>query len=257
MVMSSLKTALAENRLTIGSWIQIGHPAVAETLATLGFEWLVVDLEHADIGIKGFADVIRGLHGRGPLPLARVRENDTLAIRQVLDAGAKGVIVPLVNSAEEAARAVEAAKYPPEGVRGFAFCRANEWGINFDAYCSAANNAIAVIVMIESKQAVDNIEDILAVEGVDGVFIGPYDMSGSYGVTGQTDHPLVLEACHKVVRACQTQGKAAGLHVVNATEDAISQALKDGFTFLAIGMDTVFLKQAAERARNCALKGNL
>ena len=252
-----LRNALAEKRLSIGSWIQIGHPAVAEILSTIGFEWIAVDCEHTDIDIKGYADVIRGMHGRPPVPLARVRENDVMAIRQVLDAGAKGVIVPLVNTAEQAEQAVRAAKYPPEGIRGFAFCRANDWGINFSSYCNEANREVAVIVMIETKQAVDNVDAILAVEGVDGVFIGPYDMSGSYGVTGQTSHPLVLEACRRVVDACQRHGKAAGIHVVNPTEEAVTGAIKDGFTFLALGMDTVFLEQAAERALSQVLKGKI
>ena len=174
-----VRQALRAGRVTIGTWIQIGHPTVAEVLANAGFDWIAADCEHTELGLAEFAAVARGLHGRGSVPLVRVRENDTLAIRQMLDLGALGVIVPLVNTPADAARAVRAAKYPPDGVRGFAFHRGNNWGVDFADYAANANDQIAVVVMIESKEAVENIDAILAVEGVDGVFIGPYEISGS------------------------------------------------------------------------------
>lgn len=243
-----VKKALLEGKVTLGTWMQIGHPAIAEVFANAGFDWIAADCEHTDIGIEVFANIARGMYGRGSVPMVRVRENDTLAIRQVLDAGAQGVIVPLVNSAEEASRAVAAAKYPPEGVRGFAFCRVNNWGVDFNEYAATANRDVAVVVMIESKQAVENIEEILQVEGVDGVFIGPYDMSGSYGIVGQTSHEIIKNACGRVVEACNKYKKAAGLHVVIPTEEAIAKAVKDGFTFIALGIDGVFIDKAARKA---------
>jgi len=245
ITVNPVKKALLERKLTFGSWIQIGHPAVAEVLSRSGFEWLAVDMEHTDIDIKSFCDTIRGMQGRGVIPLARVRENDFLAIRQVLDAGAQGVIVPLVNSAEEAENAVKAVKYPPIGKRGFAFCRANEWGIDFDEYARRANQDVAVIVMIESRLAVENINEILAVEGVDGVLIGPYDMSGSYGLTGQVSHPDIMKACRTVSAACKKHGKAAGIHIVKPDGKNIKEAIADGFIFIALGMDTIFLGQTS------------
>lgn len=248
MVKNPVRKALIERKLTIGTWIQIGHPAVAEILANAGFDWIAADCEHTDIDIKGFAEVARGMHGRGAAPMVRVRENDTLAIRQVLDLGAQGVIVPLVNSAEEAKKAVQAAKYPPEGIRGFCFSRMNNWGVDFDDYARQANEDIAVVVMIESKQAVENIDEILEVEGLDGVFIGPYDMSGSYGVVGQTSHPILLEAYNTVVKACEKHNKSAGLHIVKPTSVSIKKALKEGFTFIALGVDVVFLNNGARTA---------
>jgi 2-keto-3-deoxy-L-rhamnonate aldolase RhmA len=250
MVKNPVRKALIERKLTIGTWIQIGHPAVAEILANAGFDWIAADCEHTDIDIKGFAEVARGMHGRGAAPMVRVRENDTLAIRQVLDLGAQGVIVPLVNSAEEAKKAVQAAKYPPEGIRGFCFSRMNNWGVDFDDYARQANEDIAVVVMIESKQAVENIDEILEVEGLDGVFIGPYDMSGSYGVVGQTSHPILLEAYNTVVKACEKHNKSAGLHIVKPTSKAVNKAIEDGFTFIALGADIVFFDQGARTAIN-------
>jgi len=183
-----------------------------------------------------------------PITAARVRENDTLAIRQVLDMGAECVIVPLVNSREDAVRAVQAAKYPPEGVRGFGYARMNDWGRDFASYAARANRDIAVIVMIESKEAVENIDGILSADGVDGVFIGPYDMSGSYGITGQTDSPIILDACDRVAKACLRHGKAADQHIVIPTAENIAAARAQGFSLLALGTDTVFLRAGADSA---------
>jgi 2-keto-3-deoxy-L-rhamnonate aldolase RhmA len=121
----------------------------------------------------------------------------------------------------------------------------NEWGVEFTRYAAEANDDIAVVVMIESREAVEAIDEIVAVEGVDGVFIGPYDMSGSYGMPGRTSDPVIRNACTTVVDACVRAGKSAGLHVVLPEPDAISRALDDGFTFLAVGVDTIFLDRAA------------
>jgi len=243
-----LREALRARRLTVGSWIQVAHPAVAEILANAGFDWIALDCEHTEAGISEFASLARAMHGRRAAPLARVRENDTLAIRQVLDLGAQGVIVPLVNSAQEARQAVAAAKYPPAGVRGFCFSRMNDWGVDFEAYARHANDTTAIVAMIESKEAVADIEAILAVDGLDAVLIGPYDLSGSYGVPGDTSHPLVLEARVRVLTACDAAGKAAGMHVVMPEADAVSEAIAEGFTFLALGVDIVFLNQGARAA---------
>jgi len=250
-----VKRALAERKVSLGAWIQIGHPAVAEMFAEAGFDWIAVDCEHSDMSLADFSNIARGMNGTKAVPFARVRENDTLAIRQILDAGAGGVIVPLVNTAEEAQKAVAAAKYPPEGIRGFAYCRANNWGTGFDEYAKNANRETVVIIMIESKQAVGNIDGILEVSGVDGVFIGPYDMSGSYGVVGQTGHESVRNAYATVLDACARHGKAAGIHIVDPAKEAIEKAISDGFTFIALGMDTVFITGASREALEVARTG--
>ncbi len=242
-----VKQALLNRELTLGGWVQIGHPAVAEIYGREGFNWVCLDCEHGDTD-GAMASVFRAVSKYPSIPFARVEENNVLKIRRALDLGAQGIIVPLVNTAEEAKQAVSAAKYPPEGIRGFAFCRANEWGIDFDEKVVEANEEIAVVAMIESRNAVENIEEILAVKGIDGVFIGPYDMSGSYGITGQTGHPVILEASRKVSEACKKYGKAAGMHIVKPTEENIENARQNGFTFLALGMDTVFLAEGTRKA---------
>lgn len=240
-------TSEIKTNISCGTWVQSGSSTVSEIMAYAGFDWICVDLEHADIDWNTFANVVRAVKRHGAVPMARVSENDTLAIRKSLDCGAMGVIIPMVNNANEAKKAVKAAKYPPEGIRGFAFCQANEWGREFDEYVKTANNSIIVIAMVETREAVDNIGEILEVEGIDGVFIGPYDLSGSFGIPGQTDHPIVTEAKDKVLAACKKHEKLAGQHIVLPNEGNIAQAVKQGYKFLALGMDTVFI---AEGARN-------
>ncbi len=254
MINNPVKDSLLQKRITLGTWIQIGHPIIAEIFAKAGFDWIAVDCEHTDIDVKIFGDLVRGMSGNNVIPFARVKENSVMAIRQVLDMGALGVIVPLVNNKEDALKAVKAAKFPPEGIRGFAFFKANDWGMNFDDYAFYANKNIAVIVMAESKEAVENIDEILEVDGVDGVFIGPYDMSGSYNVTGNVVHPLVLEAYNKITNACKVHNKSAGIHIVKPIEDSVKAAVSNGFNFIALGMDTVFLTEYTKTIVNNALK---
>ncbi len=245
-----VKKALMTRRLTIGSWIQIGHPGNAEIMAKAGFAWLAVDSEHGEVETGDFGNLFRSITNFGTIPMVRVRENDTLEIRRALDLGAMGVIVPMINTAEDARKAVASAKYPPQGVRGFAFHRGNNWGINFNDYVKVANENIAVIVMIESKDAVANIDAILSVDGVDGVFIGPYDMSGSYSIPGQTDSEIVKNACKQVAKACIRAEKSAGIHIVLPTTEAVKKAVDDGFTLLGLGTDTVFLADGAAKWMN-------
>lgn len=242
----TLRERLHAGEPVLGGWLQIAHPTAAEAMRESGLDFLCVDAEHGDGDLSTITNTLRGM---GDVPgFVRVRENDTLAIRQALDCGAQGILVPLVETAEGARHAVRAAKYPPEGVRGFAFVRANGWGSRFDAYAQAANRETAVIVMIESALAIENIDAILSVEGLDGVLIGPYDLAGSYGVIGQTDHPLVHGARREMLAACKRHGKAAGFHLVSPTPQAIAALIAEGFTLLALGMDTVFIADGARRA---------
>jgi 2-keto-3-deoxy-L-rhamnonate aldolase RhmA len=246
MAHGAFRRKLLERQVTIGTWLQINNPTSAEVLANAGYDWIAIDIEHTDIDIVSLTALLRGMYGRGAAPIARVTTNDVLEIRRALDVGAAGVLVPFVNTAEDARRAVAAAKYPPQGVRGFSFSRANDWGVNFAIEARTANEDTVVMAMIESAEGVENIEAILAVEGLDAAFIGPYDLSGSYGIPGQTQEPVVQEACRRVVRACEAAGKSVGLLVVRPTPEAVRQVIGDGFTLLCLGIDTVFLDQGAQ-----------
>lgn len=246
--MNPIKSTISAGRASIGTWIQLGHPGIAEVLSGIGFDWIAADMEHSDITMNQFAHLCRGMYGRGPVPLARVKENDDLSIRQVLDLGARGVIVPLVNNADEATNAVAAAKYPPVGVRGFAFTRSNDYGAGFDSYVREANDDVLVIAMVETREAVENVESILDVDGLDGIFLGPYDLSGSYGIPGKVDDPILKTAFRRCVEACASKGKSAGIHIVSPQDSAIEEAIRSGFTFIALGIDHRFMHVGAREA---------
>lgn len=246
------RPALRERRATLGAWVQIGHPAVAEILADAGFDWVCVDLEHGAIGIESMTDIFRTLAAFECAPVARVPANGPVWIHRCLDAGAQGLIVPMVNSAAEAEAAVREAKYPPRGRRGYGYARANGYGARFDAHARAANEDIAVIVQIEHRAAIENLEAILDVDGVDGTFIGPYDLSGSFGVPGRLHHPAVRKALARYRAVCRRHGKAMGLHVVRPNERNVPQAIQDGYALIALGLDTVFLGERARAALHAA-----
>ena len=249
----SFRQRLLQREYVIGTWLQINNATAAEVLANSGHEWIAIDIEHTDIDITSLTELLRGMYGRGVAPVARVATNDKMDIRRALDAGAAGVLVPFVNTAEQAMQAVAAAKYPPMGIRGFSFSRANDWGVSLQEDAQSANDETAVIVMIESRQGVENINEIVAVDGVDAVFIGPYDLSGSYGIPGQTQDPVVQDACRRVVQACEDAHKSVGLLVVRPTPENVRQVIDDGFTLLCLCLDTVFVDQGARAAMAMAM----
>lgn len=249
---NTLRQALLRREVSLGGWVQIGHPAVAEVFARAGFDWLCVDLEHGAIDLESAANLFRALGGSDCVPVARLPVNDPTWIHRVLDAGARGLIIPMVKTAAEAEAAVREAKYPPRGVRGYGYARANHHGADFAAYIASANEEIAMIMQIEHKDAVANLDAILDVEGVDGVFIGPLDLSGSMGITGQIDHPQMVAALAQYRARCAAHGKAAGMHLVRPDDTNIRRALEDGYTLIALGLDNVFLQDGARQALRAA-----
>jgi len=249
---NKLRRALLERQVTLGSWIQIGHPAGAEVLARAGFDWACVDLEHGAIDLETTADIFRALDRFDCVPVARLPLNDPIWIHRTLDAGARGLIIPMVKTAAEAEAAVREAKYPPRGVRGFGYSRANLYGADFESYIASANDEIAMVMQIEHKDAIANLDAILRVEGVDGVFIGPLDLSGSMGITGQLDHPQMVAALEKYRAACRAHKKSAGLHIIRPNEVNVRRALDEGYTMLALGLDNVFMEQSARASLKAA-----
>lgn len=247
-----LRRALLERQVTLGSWIQIGHPACAEVLARAGFDWVCVDLEHGAIDLETTADIFRALGGFDCVAVARLPLNDPIWIHRTLDAGARGLIIPMVKTAAEAEAAVREAKYPPRGSRGFGYSRANLHGADFETYIASANDEIAMVMQIEHKDAIGNLDAILRVNGVDGVFIGPLDLSGSMGITGKLDHPQMVQALETYRAACRAHKKSAGLHIVRPDEAGIRRALEEGYTMLALGLDNVFMEQSARASLKAA-----
>jgi len=257
MLDKKLKTRLRKRMFTCGSWLQIGSPVTAEIMANAGFDWLVVDLEHSVIELAQMQMAFQVLASRGVTALARLSANDPIQAKRVMDAGAAGVVVPNVNCADDARLAVAAVKYPPLGSRGVGLARAQKYGADFQGYFKTANGSTIVIAQIEHRLAVENIEAILKVEGIDAFIIGPYDISASYGVAGQFDHTLVKKAISRVKSAVIKHKKSLGMHVVYPDLPRLKRAGREGFNFLVYGVDTVILQYyshiLAQQARN--LKG--
>lgn len=241
----TLKEKIKGGKLTLGSWITIGNSAVAEILAKAGFDWLAIDMEHTAINVDQCADLIRVIDLCGVAPFVRVGANDSLLIKQAMDAGAHGVIVPMVNSKEEAECAVESVKYPPVGKRGVGLARAQGYGTTFNEYKDWAANESIVIVQIEHIDAVNNLEEIFSVEGVDAFIVGPYDLSGSLGVPGDFEDKKVEEALDKIVDISKNMNMSSGYHVVSTDYNLVKEKIKQGYSFIAYGVDFLFLGESA------------
>jgi 2-keto-3-deoxy-L-rhamnonate aldolase RhmA len=239
-----LKEHLIRKELTLGSWITLAHPAIAEIMAKAGFDWLAVDLEHSVITIREAEELIRVIELCGAAPLVRLSNNDPIQIKRVMDAGAHGVIVPMVNSAAEAARAVAAVRYPPQGKRGVGLARAQGYGNAFEAYMDWLIHEAVVIVQIEHIEAVENLAAILSVDGVDGFIVGPYDLSGSLGVPGNFEHPLMQKAMATIRSVGGASGKAPGIHIVEPDVKQLHQRTEEGYRFIAYSVDIRMLDVA-------------
>jgi 2-keto-3-deoxy-L-rhamnonate aldolase RhmA len=245
---NKFRRALLDRTATFGAWMQMAHPAPAEIFGRLGYDWICVDLEHGATDLEAMTNIFRTIDAYDATPVARLPYADTIWIKRTLDAGARGIIVPMVNSADIARHAIREAKYPPAGERGFGYSRANLHGIDFNEYIRAANDEIAVVMQIEHRNGIDEIDAILEVPCVDGAFIGPLDLSGSYGKTGQLDCPEMVDALARFRASCNRHGKAAGMHLVHPNPDNIAAALKDGYTMVALGVDNALLATAAKQA---------
>ena len=235
--MESLKSKLAQSQFTLGSWITLAHPAIAEIMSRAGFDWLVIDLEHSVVTIREAEELIRVISLSGSCPLVRLSINDPVQIKRVMDAGAHGVIVPMVNSAEDAKRAVEAVRYPPEGRRGVGLARAQGYGSAFERYRKWLDQESIVIVQVEHIEAVNKLKEILAVDNIDGFIVGPYDLSSSLGVPGQFNHPAMKEAMDRILSTSLASGKVAGIHVVEPDLAALQKRVDQGYSFVAYSLD--------------------
>jgi 2-keto-3-deoxy-L-rhamnonate aldolase RhmA len=241
----SLKTKLKNNSLTIGSWLTIGHTSIIEIMATAGFDWLTIDMEHSAITLDKAQELILAIQSKDMDALVRVGKNDELIIKQVMDAGADGVIVPMVCSKDDAERAVASVKYPPFGKRGVGLARAQNYGIGFNEYKEWLNNDSIVIAQIEHKKAVENIEEIISVDGIDGIIIGPYDMSASYGFTGELDNEILLNAILTVEKACKAADFALGYHIIKSNHIEVQEKIDLGYSFIGFSLDFFFLGDKA------------
>ncbi|MCC6352829.1 MAG: 2,4-dihydroxyhept-2-ene-1,7-dioic acid aldolase [Verrucomicrobiae bacterium] len=246
--MSGVVEAMRAGRPVFGGWTLTGHPAVAEIIAASGFDFLTVDLEHTDIALGDLHRCALAAKGEDCEVLARLPSCDAVMAKRALDLGAAGIIVPSVNSPEEAARSVAMALFPPEGVRGASLCRATGYGTRFGEYYGDHNRRAAVVVMLEHKDAARDAEAILATPGIAAALVGPYDLSASMGLAGQLDHPEVVAAQGAILGACRRRGVPAGIHVVSGDPAEIRRRVEEGYLFIACGIDTLFLREGCRRA---------
>jgi len=243
-------------KLTIGSWITIGNAEIAEIMSQAGFDWLTIDMEHSSITIEKAQELIRIISLSGVLPLVRVGVNDHTLIKRVMDAGAHGVIVPMVNSKLDAEKAVGAVKYPPKGYRGVGLARAQKYGFGFEEYKKWNELHSLVIVQVEHIQSVQNLEAILNVDGVDGFIVGPYDLSASLGFPGEFGHPLVIDALERINRVAANYNTLRGFHVVPPDNNLFQEKIDAGFNFLAYSLDSIILGSSCRNMLQ-AVKGTL
>jgi len=228
---------------SFGTWVSSSSVVVVDALKDAGFDWFVIDTEHAQVNPETVAALVAVIAGSGRIPLVRVGSVDQYRIKQALDAGAHGVLAPLVNTPDDARAVVRFAKYPPDGVRGAAAAAASRYGRELSTYLRTANAATLVGVQIETREALDHLEEIAAVEGVDLLFVGPQDLTLSLGLGDDRTNPRVREAMRRVVAVCRSHGLVPGTLAVSAAEKRA--AVEMGFQFIALASDVRFLLEGA------------
>lgn len=241
----SIKTRLKNRETLIGSFVTLSSTDAAEIMSLVGFDYLWIETEHAPTD-SGLAQMmIQAVGGRCPC-LVRVPENKEVWMKKALDIGCDGIVVPQVRTAEEAKNAVDWCLYPPLGNRSVGISRAHGYGMSFQDYVSEVNEKLAVVLQVEHIEGVKNIKSIVEVPGIDAIFIGPFDLSGSLGVLGQITHPKVLEAIEEIKRHCEEAALPVGVFAVDA--GAARRFAEEGFSLIAMSMDSIFLWQSAKAA---------
>lgn len=236
----SLRSKLRSGGVSVGSWLQIPHSSIAEIMGAAGYDWIAVDMEHGSIGVHQLPDLFRALELGGTLPLVRVAEGSAIYCKQALDAGAGGVIVPMISSAEQLEMVRDFCRWPPEGLRGVGFSRANVFGKNFDSYSEEAR-APLLVAMIENYEGLKNLDSILSVSGLDAILVGPYDLSASMGITAEFDNADFKKSMQRIRETAAKYSIPAGVHVVAPSPLSLQESLSEGYRFVAYSIDAVFL----------------
>jgi 2-keto-3-deoxy-L-rhamnonate aldolase RhmA len=256
---NTFKTLLARQDFPggypVGSWVMSASPVVAEAMGCAGFDWAVVDMEHTPLDLMDVVHLLQAIAGTPMLPITRIPWNDTVMVKRVLDAGAQTLMFPFVQSPQEAQRAVAAAKYAPEGVRGMAgMSRGSRFGTVKD-YFKVANAAVSVIVQVETPEAMARIEEIASVPGVDSIFMGPGDLSGAMGHVGDLLHPEVVALMADGVRRCHQLGKPVG--TVGGTPEAVATYRSAGFDYIGCASDLGLLMRSCAGALSAVRAQNI
>jgi len=243
---------IKNNEITFGTWVYLKDPTITEIMARAGFDWLILDMEHGVMNEEIVQNLMMPLNGSKCVPLVRPYKNDVDVIGKVIDTGALGIIIHLVNTPEEAERGIKACYYPPKGNRGMGYARLTGFGQREQEYLKIANEAMLVVIMIETRKGVENIEKILDVPGIDVVLVGTFDLAADLGHLGQFEHPAVLEAKKKVEDACKRRRIPTAAWAND--RQGIEQAIKHGAHFIELGGDADFIWQSSERLIKAGLE---
>lgn len=241
---TDFRSRLIGGEKLLGTMVTLPCTATAEILANAGFDWLFVDGEHGPLETADILAILQVVGDRAAC-IVRVPAGEEVPIKKVLDLGADGVIVPQVNSAEQATAVVRYARYTPQGSRGVGLARAHGYGMKFQEYLESANERVSVIVQAEHALAAENIESIVKVDGVDAVLLGPYDLSASFGKPGQLDDPVVTDAIDHITDTCRSAGMPLGYFGVSA--EAVRPFIDRGYTLIVAGVDTLLLGTSAAK----------
>ena len=240
--MTSLKKRLEANQSVMGALLGLRSPDAAELMSETGFDFLLVDAEHSSIGPDGILEMIRAIERGRAIPLVRVPETTAARVQWALDGGAKGILFPRARSVDDVKQAVSLCRYPPDGIRGLGPGRASGYGAKLLDYAGTANEEITVMIQVETIEAVDRIEEIAAVPGVDLIFIGPGDLSQVLGIPGELHHPRIQEIGRRVVSACQNNAVPVGILALE--EETLAYWKGQGVQLFAVGSDALFLAKS-------------
>ena len=241
---TNFRSRLKHGETLLGTLVTLSSPEVAEILAEAGFDWLFIDMEHSPLDVREAQAILQTVGERCACVL-RVPLNDEIWIKKALDIGATGIIIPQVNSRQEAERAVRFCKYPPQGSRGVGVARAQGYGARLQDYLDSANEEIAVIVQAEHIDGINHVQEIVGVAGIDAVLVGPYDLSASMGKIGKVADAGVQAAIARVKVACASARMPIGIFA--ATAEAAKPFMREGYSLTAVGIDTIFLVEAANQ----------
>ena len=242
---NTFKHNLQQGKLQLGMWLGLANSYTAELLACTGYDFLLIDGEHAPNDVRSVLPQLQAIAPYNSAPVVRPNYNDPVLLKMYLDIGAQSFLIPMIQNKEQAIAALRATRYPPEGIRGVgsALARASRWN-NVEGYLHKANEEICVLVQVETKEAVDNLDESLSVEGVDGVFIGPADLSADMGYMGNPNHEQVVKTIEECVKKIKNAGKAPGILMAN--EQMAKHYIELGALFVAVGVDTTLLSTAAK-----------
>ena len=238
---------LKENKPSLGGWVMTSSITCAEIMAQAGYDWVCVDAEHSPVNYETVQNMFIVIERHGAEPFVRIPENDEVVFKKYLDMGAKGIIVPMVNSAEEVEKAIAYANYSPQGIRSFALPRANGYGAFAEEYFQSANDNLFLGIMIEHIDALKNLDEIFSNKRIDAVFVGPYDLSGSMDIPGQFDNMKFKQALNLIRSKAQKHGVTMGIHDIYPTVEKIQKYINDGYRFIACGIDTLYVREMSEK----------